>query len=619
MWGLEGKEPSTVRSPGVAGQGGSTFRATRTSPILVLAVVAAVGAGCLGFGGDEADGPSWEFRDVTPDSGIEHRIGTELPQTGSSYATLVGSVAVADVDGDGWDDVFVGEAGPNELYRNQGDGTFVDVTDGSGIAGDQLTKMGLFLDHDDDGDQDLLLANHNDPSRLYRNDGNGTFTDVTEQAGVGNATRAYHVAAADVDGDDDLDVSVGNYGPKAAPGPESHANATSGDRDLLYVNQGNGTFREVGLERGLEATRWTFSHAWNDYDRDGDPDLYVNVDFGYDILYENDGTGNFTPVTREAGVVTNRNGMGARWVDVDGDRDLDLVVTNIHVPEDGGVSQFEGNNVWLNQGDGTFRDAASELGLAEGAWGWDHSWGDLDLDGDLDAVQANGMLSMDTPDGYYDSTPKLLDEEPAGRSPRYAQSQRYNESKWFVLEWEPWVQTPVRRPSLAAFQTDRVFLDDGEQYRDVAEQVGLGRATDSRAVPTADLDHDGDLDLIRTSFLNPVQVFENTRIDGSGTPGDAHWLQVELEGNASNRDAVGARLLAEAGDRRILRHVAAGGGFLGQSPSRVHLGLGTHETVESLEVTWPDGSTATFEDVAADQAVGITQPDELETGLWEGD
>jgi hypothetical protein len=571
-------------------------------------------AGCLGGPGEET--PSgWRFVDVADEAGIEKRVGGVLLENDTHpYSTLVGGAAVADVDGDGWQDILVADARANRLFLNEGDGTFTDATDGSGIPEDTFTVTPLFLDVENDGDPDLFLGNDGEASRLLRNDGDGTFTDVTPGSGVGKRSSVFAAAAADVDGDGFLDLSVGNYGPIQSDGPENRADATDGAVDLLYMNQGGAAFSEQGHDRGIAASRWTLSHAWNDVDRDGDPDLYMNVDFGYDVLYENHG-GFFGSSTEELGLVTNGNGMGARWVDVDGDADLDLFVTNIHLPHGKNVPQFRGNNLFVQGPDGTFADRAAQRGIADGGWGWDSAWQDFDHDGDVDAVQTNGMVTREEPDSYYDATPELLDEEPETRTPRHALSEPYNDTKWLLFTWNESVSTPVSVPSLAKEQVDRVFENRDGTFVDVAGEVGLEGWTDGRAAPALDFDHDGDMDLVRTAFDRKVELLENKRVDGD-VPDDAHWLQVELVGTASNRDAVGARVLAEAGDETILRHRSAGGGFMAQSQPGLHLGLGTQEAVDELTVTWPDGTTATFTNVTADQRVRITQPDQLETGVW---
>jgi hypothetical protein len=573
-------------------------------------------AGCLGPA--DPDGGGLTFV-AAPADGIDMVVGDELGRPSDPYMSIAGPAAVADVDGDGDPDVFVGDEGPNHLYLNDGDGTFTDATNRSGIPQDPYTQAALFLDVENDGDPDLFLGNDREPARLLRNGGDGTFTDVSGEAGVARTTQAYAAAAVDVNGDGYLEISVGNYGPRRAEGPSSWANATNGAWDLLYVNQRDGTFEERGRAMGLDATRWTLSHAWNDVDRDGDPDLYVNVDFGRDVLYENRDGIRFVPVTREAGTVTNRNGMGAHWVDVDGDRDLDLFTTNIDVPRNRSIPAYRGNNLFGNTGNGTFEDVAPEAGIARGGWGWDSAWADLDHDGDPDAFQANGMTTYDGPDSYVAAEPRIVPEEPPSRSSRHALSTRYNESSWLLHVWDEGVNTPVQRSSVGGDQVDRLWVNEGDgTFTDRAAEAGITEATDSRAVPLLDADGDGDLDVLRTAFREEVDLLENRLVRDGEAPDDGHWLQVELVGTDSNRDAVGARLLAEAGDETMLRHRSAGAGFMTQDQSALHLGLGEHERVDELTVTWPGGATATFEDVAADQRIRVTEPDQLETRTWSG-
>ncbi len=585
--------------------------------VVLLVASASVTAGCLGGSGGE-EGSDWEgFMLVEEGTGLEtHRVGKHLPQRGHMMLTLLGSIAVADVDGDGWEDVFVGDEGPSRLFRNDGDGTFTDVMDRTGMDASLNTKYAVWFDYDGDGDRDLFQANWKEPSKLYRNDGNWSFTDVTEEAGFGATTLAYAAGVADVDGDGDLDVSVGNYG-EWETGPSSFTGATNGGRDLLYINQGNGSFKEVARERGIDATRWTFSHAWGDFDGDGDQDLYMNVDFGEDVLYVNDGSGNFTVETEARGVASNRNGMGAHWVDVDNDLDLDLFQTNIHLSDDHHLDVFRGNRLFINDGAGSFSGEAVERGISDGGWGWDSDWVDYDHDGDQDAFQANGMLTMGPVDYYDDSDFYLLDEKPDRRPRHHVLSQPWNASKWMVAELHEEHRPLNTPPSVGGHEVDRFFLNDGSgSFREVGEEVGIPGISDSRALASLDIDHDGDLDVIRGSLNLPLVLFENTAVQDGGTPEDRRWLQVELVGEAPNTDAIGARMEAHVGDATMLRIQRASGGFMSQSQHALHLGLGSADSVDRLVVTWPDGSEEVFEDVEGDRRVRIVQGQGTVEEVW---
>lgn len=331
-------------------------------------------------------------------------------------------VSLGDFDGDGLEDLYISQPGglPNRLFRNRGDGTFADATRRAGLDVLDETSMSLFGDLDNDGDQDLLLIGAE--PMLFRNGGDGTFDFEPESGLEPSADRAAMftgAALADYDLDGDLDLYVCAYdfwqsgGEYDAPTP--YYDAVNGPPNLLFRNDGNGSFEEVSEQAGLAATnnRFSFAAAWGDYDSDGDPDLYVANDFGRNNLYRNEGDGRFTDVAAELGVEDLGAGMSVAWGDYDSDGDLDLYTANMwssaglritasdrfdEVAETEGIRslfrrQAQGNSLFRNDGADGFSDVSEQAGVRSGRWAWSSDFVDLDNDGLLDLFVQNGYIT----------------------------------------------------------------------------------------------------------------------------------------------------------------------------------------------------------------------------------
>ncbi|MCC6536170.1 MAG: VCBS repeat-containing protein [Bryobacterales bacterium] len=378
-------------------------------------------------------GPSPRFRDVTARAlGHTAAFREQLSKGLDEWRTVMdeatgvdvyghNGIAVGDYNGDGLEDLYVSQpAGlPNRLLRNNGNGTFDDVSAATGVNILDATSMALFADFDNDGDQDLLLV-MGTQLVLLANDGAGRFTRRTN-AGFGPATAALTSAAiADFDRDGWLDIYVCAYDFWTAgtvyDAPTPYYDATNGPPNQLYRNRGNGTFEDVTARSGMNANnnRFSFAASWADYDQDGWPDLYVANDFGRNNLYRNRGDGTFEDVSARAGVEDLGAGMSVAWGDYDGDGWLDLYVSNMWssagqrltghpafatgVAADGAVQeafrrQAKGNSLFRNRGDGTFEDVSARAGVEFGRWAWGSGFADYDNDGRLDLIVKNGYIT----------------------------------------------------------------------------------------------------------------------------------------------------------------------------------------------------------------------------------
>jgi hypothetical protein len=446
------------------------------------------------------------------------------------------------------------------LYRNEGQGRFVDMTLAAGITDGHYGIGCAAADYDNDGDQDLYVANYG-PNALYRNEGKGRFFETAKGAGVADSRWSVAASWLDYDNDGMLDLFVANYldfdhhhpkerslaslheGYRSYPGPRDY----QAQPDALYRNLGDGTFAEVTAQAGINpqgADGKSMGSLATDYDGDGDLDLFVANDRTPKQLYRNDG-GHFSEVALWAGVAYDESGgssgaMGVDAGDYDGDGRLDLFVTNF---------VFEYNSLYRNLGDGTFGDLTTAVGLAQPSYqyvGWGASFFDYDNDGWLDIFVANGHVHEDM---------DLLNE------------------------------------SVSFGQPKQLFHNEGgKSFSEVSAQSGppFLVAHSSRGAAFGDYDDDGDLDVAVINLGGPAELLRN---DGGNRE---HWLGLRLKGRAGNRDAVGALVRVRAGSLRMVREVHAGSSYGSQSDLRVYFGLGGQTRVDSLEIRWPGGRVETF-------------------------
>jgi hypothetical protein len=529
--------------------------------------------------------PGVTFVDVTKESGIAFS-HVWSPDKKYILESMSGGVAVFDVDKDGLLDVYLVNAptvdlsgdprrARSELWRNRGDGTFVDITDRAGVGAPGWGMGAVAADFDNDGWDDLYVTCYG-PNHLYRNNGDGTFSDVTVKAGVGDPRWSTGAAFADYDGDGWLDLFVANYVdvrlealPEFGKGQfcEFHGipvqcgpRGLPGSGDSLYRNRGDGTFEDVSTRAGVADAKGRFGMgvAWSDVDGDRHPDLFVANDAGPNFLYRNNGNGTFVDVALQAGTALSEDGneqgsMGVAIGDYNHSGGRSILVTNF---------AEDYNALYRHDKGWQFTDVSFASQTAKASVplvGWGTHFLDYDNDGWLDVLVVNGHVY-----------PQV---ERAGASSRYAQRKllyRNNRNGTF---------TEVTATAGAVLSVPAV----------------------SRGSAAGDLDNDGDVDVVINNLDGAPTVLRND--GGNGL----NFLVVDLEGRTVNRGAVGALVTVIAGDLVQRAERRAGDSYLSHSDGRLHFGLGTRAKVDSVEVRWPNGVVQRFLDVPANRFVKIVE------------
>lgn len=553
-----------------------------------LSLVLSNGAGVLLFAGESADGPSGRirFEEIGEKAGVRHMHKTRIFK--GSHSDVLGmftsggaASAVADYDNDGLEDIFVtnsAEGSSNRLFRNEGNMVFSDRTDEAGVGGgnDPLSVVSdaLFFDYDNDGWKDLLLVRFGTPV-LYRNQGDGTFKDVSATSGLNKFANSLAAIAFDYDGDGLLDILLGNYFPPVnllelpTPKvlPDDLDNAHNGGGISLWKNLGDGKFREVTEEAGLDGhTGWTLDVGHGDFDNDGKPDFYVAGDYGTDRIYFNNGDGTFTDATADAIGFDTKKGMNAEVADYNNDGLLDVYVTNI-------TDEYmkECNMLWHNNGDRTFTDLSKETGTCDTLWGWGAKFADFDNDLWLDLFAVNGLRSA-SDENYIPVLVEMIITPGVDFS---------DVNSWPAIGDMSW----------SGYQKSKLFHNLGltQVFKEISSEAGVDNDLDGRGVAIADFDNDGLIDIYQTNADQPALLYRNV------SEGVGNWINLHLIGTESNRDAIGARLTMKAGSTTLIREVSGANGYSAQSSYRVHFGLGAIEKIDSLEIRWPSGRVETVE------------------------
>ena len=538
------------------------------------------------------------FNDITDQAGVRHRhhkptLDKKLDNIMPWMASVGASAAAVDYDKDGDIDLYVTNSRigtPNRLYRNNGNGTFVDVAEQAGVARsneEHGTSMdAVWGDYNNDGHLDLYIVKWG-WNILYRANGDGTFRDVTEEAGVGDRGNGNAAVWFDYNDDGWLDLYVGNYFRKvdlwhltdSRQMHEDFETARDAGPNVLYRNNGDGTFRSVGKELGVDDTGWTLDVGAADYDNDGEQDLVLANDFGQDRVFRTNPDGTFTNVTDDVIGWDTHKGMNVDFGDYNNDGWLDLYITNIWTKD----YVQEGNQLYRNMGDGTFRDVSLEANVYDGGWCWAGRFWDYDNDGDLDLMVANGYISGKPGDEYFRKLAVTVTKP--GFDPIDA------------CNWPT-----IGDSTFAGYEPSRVWRNEGnELFKDVAKRIGLADIGDGRGLAVADFDNDGDLDVYISNQGQDGVLYRNDLGNRN------NWLQIELTGTHCNRDAIGTRVTVASEGLTQIREMNGGNGNHSQCPYRLHFGLRQRRKVDYVEIRWPTGYVERFTDVKPNQLLRFTE------------
>ena len=520
------------------------------------------------------------FLDVTATTGIEFTHQRGASDKKHLVETMGSGCAFLDYDSDGLLDVLLINGGttpdslvsertrPHALYRNLGNVKFKDVTAQAGIVGNGNYGQGVAVgDYDNDGHPDVYITNFG-PDVLYHNNGDGTFSNVTQRAGISDTALGSSAAFFDFDNDGFLDLYVANYlnyryeaNPTCTEkGIRSycHPRYFSGIAPKLYRNLGDGRFQDVSEKSGVGRLEGkSLGVVAADFDGDGWMDIYVANDTTRNFLLKNNGNGTFADVTLLSGTGYNSEGvaeagMGVDASDYDGDGLLDLVVTNY---------DLETNALYRNEGRWQFSDQRWTAGVAKADHrflGFGTGFFDFDNDGDRDLLIVNGHVLDNIElirEGFTYAQPNQLLENRGG-----------------------------------------VFFENSEflRYSSLSPKVGRGAAF-------GDVDNDGDLDLlVSNSGQGPTLL-----INHAGQKNN--WVLLKLVGTRSNRDAVGAKIAISTGSSRQTDQITGGGSYLSANDLRAHFGLGSSESIKTLTIRWPSGAEDKFQDLKANQVLSITE------------
>jgi hypothetical protein len=552
-------------------------------------------------------------------------------------------ITAADYDNDGYYDLYIPDGVASKLFRNMRNGTFADVTQAAELSGQDGVGVALFADYDNDGHKDLFVSRTFTPNQLFRNNGDGTFANVTQKAGIGADYCTTVASWADYNNDGLLDLYVGRYLEPRDSIPTTFY-ARNGKPNQLYRNNGDGTFANVTEEAGVGEIGLCLGTAFADVDDDGWPDLYVSNDFGRKTLYHNNGDGTFDDVTVATGTLAYGAGMSSTIGDYDNDGDMDLYVAHIR-SEEGWFAEWptvmrymincwtqgvwitdmplymqifrqsgfafvkvfqdmaSGNTLLRNRGDGTFDDVSWESNANPPGWFWGTNLADFDNDGYQDLYAANGWV-------YNEKETEIeLDflNNVVSKQKEYKTGAFFNPANFGSESWHGW-------------ERNRHLRNNGDgTFTEIGRAAGSDLILNSRGTAVADFWNRGVLDIAVAASTDRHALLRNQ------VGQVRQWLALDLVGapqleQGTNRDAVGVRATIHIGNTQQVREVILGDGYAAQSSLRLYYGLNEANRVDLLTVKWPrSGREQRFENVPANHFYKITEGQDELVELHFGD
>ena len=512
------------------------------------------------------------------DSRLDHIMPT--------IASVGASVSICDYNNDGWNDIYLPSSrygSKNELYKNNGDGTFDEVGSTLGVGdvnrqGTGVSMGAVWADINNDGFEDLFVYKWGKPM-LFLNENGERFLDITDSSGFPAWINSNTAIWLDYNNDGLVDLFIGGYYKEEIDlwdldntliMPESFEYANNGGRNYLMENQGDNTFKDVAIQKGLITTKWTLAAGAADFDNNGFQDLFVANDYSIDELYMNYGEEGFSEVGKEAKIgYAPKSGMNVSIADIRNNDNFGVYVSNI---TEMGIL-LQGNNLWELDKDKSklsFSNNAGRIGLELGGWSYGSQFGDLNNDGFQDLYLANGYISATKNNSYW-----------------YDYSKVTGGNKTIISDAMNWPAMEGR--SQSGFQQNKIWVNgESGTFADVTEYVSTIEPYDSRAVAMVDLWNRGVLDVVVANQRKEVSVLKNESQEVN------NWISFKLEGTKSNRSAIGAKVTVLWAETSQSQVVSGGMGFSSQNQRTLHFGVGKAETVKKIVINWPSGLVETF-------------------------
>jgi hypothetical protein len=541
-----------------------------------------------------ASGIDFKHQAPTLDAKLNHI----MPQVASMGA----AVSIVDFDRDNWQDLYVtnsGEGSMNCLYRNQGDGTFSDVAPAMNLAdvnqaGTGVSMGAVWGDYDNDGYEDLFLYKWGRPE-LFHNDAGRGFSRATESAGLPRWVNANTAIWFDYDRDGRLDLFLGGYYSETIDlwhltttemMPESFEYARNGGRKFLFHNLGDGRFEEVSSQLGINTRRWALAASAADLRGTGFPDLFIANDYGVAELFVNRDGKKFDDVGERSGVGFAPK-SGMNVAFGDILNQGKFAIYVTNISEEGVLLQ--GNNLWV-QREGTTPDDVQYDNLARDMGvelgGWSFGAQFGDLNND-------GTLDLYLTNGYVSGE--------KGSNYWYDFSKISGGNSTIISDAAHW--PPMQGRSLSGYQQKKVWINDGAgRFTEVAQVVGANDTFDGRSIAQVDLWNRGVLDVVVANQRGPLLLYKNT------VAPENNWIEFELEGTTSNRSAIGAQVRVFWNNQQQVQEVSGGSGFCAQNQRRLHFGLGKTARIERVEIRWPSGRMQTLDAIEVGKVNKVKEP-----------